>query len=84
MAIKILAGIAKDGTNEGTRVSAAVALLDRGWGKQRPSWPRYLPLFGVSFSGKAPRGEPGGWLSAITFVPGLAPPRAYDIVRGLR
>ena len=33
MAIKILAGIAKDGTNEGARVSAAVALLDRGWGK---------------------------------------------------
>ena len=33
MAIKILAGIAKDGTNEAARVSAAVALLDRGWGK---------------------------------------------------
>jgi hypothetical protein len=33
MAIKILAGIAKDGTNEGARVSAAVALLDRGWGR---------------------------------------------------
>ena len=33
MAIKILAGIAKDGTNEGARVSAAIALLDRGWGK---------------------------------------------------
>ena len=33
LAIKILAGIAKDGTNEGARVSAAVALLDRGWGK---------------------------------------------------
>jgi hypothetical protein len=33
MAIKILAGIAKDGTNEGARVAAAVALLDRGWGK---------------------------------------------------
>ena len=33
MAIKILAGIAKDGTNEGARVSAAVALLNRGWGK---------------------------------------------------
>jgi hypothetical protein len=28
-----LAGIAKDGTNEGARVSAAQALLDRGWGK---------------------------------------------------
>ena len=33
LAIKILAGIAKDGTNEAARVSAAVALLDRGWGK---------------------------------------------------
>ena len=33
MAIKTLAGIAKDGTNEAARVSAAVALLDRGWGK---------------------------------------------------
>ena len=33
LAIKILAGIAKDGTNEGARVAAAVALLDRGWGK---------------------------------------------------
>ena len=33
MAIKILAGIAKDGTNEGARVAAAVALLDRGWGR---------------------------------------------------
>lgn len=33
MAIKMLAGIAKDSTNEGARVAAAVALLDRGWGK---------------------------------------------------
>jgi hypothetical protein len=33
IAIKVLAGIAKDGTNEGARVSAAQALLDRGWGK---------------------------------------------------
>ena len=33
IAIKILAGIAKDGTNDAARVSAAVALLDRGWGK---------------------------------------------------
>jgi hypothetical protein len=33
IAIKILAGIAKDGTNDTARVSAAVALLDRGWGK---------------------------------------------------
>src|SRR6476620_10706184 len=33
IAIKILAGIAKDGTNEAARVSAAVALLDRGWGR---------------------------------------------------
>ena len=34
LAIKILAGIAKDGTNEGARVAACGALLDRGWGKQ--------------------------------------------------
>lgn len=33
IAIKVLAGIAKDGTNERARVAAAVALLDRGWGK---------------------------------------------------
>jgi hypothetical protein len=33
IAIKVLAGIAKDGTNESARVTAAVALLDRGWGK---------------------------------------------------
>src|SRR4051794_40170770 len=33
IAIKVLAGIAKDGTNEAARVAAAVALLDRGWGK---------------------------------------------------
>jgi hypothetical protein len=33
IAIKVLAGIAKDGTNESARVAAAVALLDRGWGK---------------------------------------------------
>jgi hypothetical protein len=31
----VLAGIAKDGTNEGARVAAAVALLDRGWGSRR-------------------------------------------------
>jgi hypothetical protein len=33
IAIKVLAGVAKDGTNESARVAAAVALLDRGWGK---------------------------------------------------
>lgn len=33
IAIKVLAGIAKDGTNESARVAAATALLDRGWGK---------------------------------------------------
>jgi hypothetical protein len=33
IAIKTLAGIAKDGTNESARVAAACALLDRGWGK---------------------------------------------------
>ena len=33
IAVKILAGIAKDGTNDAARVSAAVALLDRGWGR---------------------------------------------------
>ena len=33
IAIKVLAGIAKDGTNDAVRVAAACALLDRGWGK---------------------------------------------------
>jgi hypothetical protein len=33
LAIKTLAGVAKDGKNENARVSAAIALLDRGWGK---------------------------------------------------
>ena len=33
IAIKILAGICKDSTSDAARVSAAVALLDRGWGK---------------------------------------------------
>ncbi len=33
VAIQTLAGIAHSGTNEGARVSAAQALLDRGWGK---------------------------------------------------
>src|SRR5437588_275731 len=33
IAIKVLAGMSKDGTNEGARVAAATALLDRGWGK---------------------------------------------------
>jgi hypothetical protein len=33
VAIKTLGGIAKDGEGEAARVSAAVALLDRGWGK---------------------------------------------------
>jgi hypothetical protein len=37
IAIKVLAGIAKDGTNEGARVAAAVALLDRGWGRPAQS-----------------------------------------------
>ena len=32
-AIRALAGIAKDGTNEAARVHAAAVLLDRGWGK---------------------------------------------------
>jgi hypothetical protein len=33
IAIKVLAGIAKDGTNDAARVAAECALLDRGWGK---------------------------------------------------
>ena len=32
-AIQVLCGIAKRGVNESARVSAACALLDRGWGK---------------------------------------------------
>ena len=31
----MLAGIAKEGTNEAARVAAAVALLDRGWVSRR-------------------------------------------------
>jgi hypothetical protein len=37
VAIQTLSGVAKDGTQEAARVSAAIALLDRGWG--RPSQP---------------------------------------------
>ena len=33
VAINKLGGIAKDGTTEGARVSAAQVLLDRGWGR---------------------------------------------------
>src|SRR5215510_12955771 len=33
LALQTLAGIARSGTNESARVSAASALLDRGWGK---------------------------------------------------
>lgn len=32
-ALSTLAAIAQNGTSESARVSAAVALLDRGWGK---------------------------------------------------
>jgi hypothetical protein len=32
-ALDTLAGIARNGENEGARVQAAIALLDRGWGK---------------------------------------------------
>ena len=37
MALCTLAGIAQHGENEAARVSAAVALLDRGWGKPAQS-----------------------------------------------
>ena len=33
ISIDTLSGIAKSGTQEAARVSAAIALLDRGWGK---------------------------------------------------
>ena len=33
MAVNVLAGIAKASTSDAARVSAAVALLERGWGK---------------------------------------------------
>ena len=33
MALSTLAGIAQHGENEAARVSASVALLDRGWGR---------------------------------------------------
>ena len=32
-ALDTLAGIARNGENEGARVQAAIALLDRGWGR---------------------------------------------------
>lgn len=32
-ALNVLGGIASNGTSEGARVAACVALLDRGWGK---------------------------------------------------
>ena len=37
MALQTLAGIAQHGESEAARVAAAIALLDRGWGK--PSQP---------------------------------------------
>ena len=33
VAVQQLGGIARNGENEGARVQAAIALLDRGWGK---------------------------------------------------
>ena len=35
MGVKVLAGIAENGRSEPARVAAAVALLDRGWGKPK-------------------------------------------------
>ena len=32
-ALQTLAGIAREGKNESARVAAAIALLDRGWGR---------------------------------------------------
>jgi hypothetical protein len=43
MGVKVLAGIAENGTSEPARV-VAVALLDRGWGK--PKLEREVPLPG--------------------------------------
>src|SRR5262249_24118621 len=37
MSIKVLASVAQNSTNDSARVSAAVALLDRGWGKSPQS-----------------------------------------------
>lgn len=42
--MRTLGGIAKDGEAEASRVSAAVALLDRGWG--RPNQPHDAKLEG--------------------------------------
>lgn len=33
LALQVLAGIARNGVNEGARVNASIALLDRGFGK---------------------------------------------------
>ena len=37
MAVKVLASVAQNSTNDSARVAAAVALLDRGWGKPSQS-----------------------------------------------
>jgi hypothetical protein len=38
LSIQTLAGIARNSTSDQARVSAAQALLDRGWGALRSSW----------------------------------------------
>jgi len=44
ISINTLSGIAKSGTSEAARVSAAIALLDRGWGK--PNQPHEAKIDG--------------------------------------
>jgi len=44
IALKTLTGIATGGENESARVTAAIALLDRGWGK--PNQPHDAKLDG--------------------------------------
>ena len=44
VAVQTLGGVAKDGESEAARVSASIALLDRGWGK--PNQPHDAKLDG--------------------------------------
>jgi len=46
-AITVLLEVARDGSSESARVTAATALLDRGWGRPTPDPPEAIPLRAV-------------------------------------
>ena len=48
-AVKTLGGISENGESEASRVAAAVALLDRGWGK-----PKQIHQHGGTSDGEGP------------------------------